>query len=880
MIILTPPPFSLLYSVAPGLPWVGDLRDKPVLCLGLLAGFRLGSAPDGPLDALVPEEEIWETVESAIPEGDVLDPGLPKPCSEFLVYGAACSPAPVPVLECTVQVGEAVKRLKVFGDRVLSPDKAGEPAPFTRMEISWARAFGGEGHEYNPHGKGFAPLEDGPRPRPNVLAWDLPDPFDTHQTPAGLTAMPVTWPQRRGLLGATDAAWLKTNWPGLPRDTDPKFACAAPADQRLPGFLAGGEDLAIHNMHPQSPILRGIVPRLRGRLFIQRADSRGAAFLELPCAMETLWLFPEHRLGVLLFRGVVPVQDEECEDVAAVLALAEDAALEPTSVDEYRRQCHEALHPGPKAETDAETDAQTDTGRDPADAPGRTPAGSAPLAQDETALLGAGLAGAGVGAGAGAAAARSPLRETVDSLEQQLRDLLQELRLDREQAEEWLAEQARKSPFSEAADQGPEPGPERGPGETDPLTALADLVESIQEETRSLQERYGLSDAEPQNWMDGQQASAMAEAGDHLAALRKMAEAPDLAPEVRTELEKALAAFSEAGAALAGLSAPVRQAGPEADETRDEPGLESSAHMDVPPAPDEPLTTEQALERLRKTGSLAHCDLTQCDFSGRNLSGADLRGCLMSGVTWKDVDLSAADLSGAVAHEAVLHGVRLDRATLDEADFEKASLSGGSAKNCSAVKASFQEARLDRLDLSQARAADADCRGADMRGLNGSSLTAPGLRLQEANLDKAVFQDADLTGSRADSQTSASGADFSRANCTDACWSGAALTGARLEQARLNQADLAKTDLSRASLFLASLKQAVLDKARLQEADLTGCNLFEASLRRADCSGAIIQDANLFAADLHECRIPQDPPRDVNVGRTVLDRDNAEAAHD
>ncbi|PTN36014.1 DUF2169 domain-containing protein [Desulfonatronum sp. SC1] len=874
MKILTPPPFSLLYSVAPGLPWVGDLQGKSVLCLGLLAGFRLGSASDGPLDALVPEEELWETVESTIPEGDVLDAGLPKPCSEFLVYAAACSPAPVPVLECSVQVGEAVKRLKVFGDRVLSPDKAGEPAPFTRMEISWARAFGGEGHEYNPQGKGFDPLKDVPRPRPNVLAWDLPDPFDMQQTPAGLMAMPVTWPQRQGLLGATDAAWLKTNWPGLPRDTDPKFACAAPADQRLPGFLAGGEDVAIHNMHPQSPILRGSVPRLRGRLFIQRADSRGGAFLELPCAMETLWLFPERMLGVLLFRGVVPVQDEECEDVAAVLALAEDASREPIPVEEYRCQCREALHPGPDSQPDAQPDALTDTGQ--------TPAESVPSVQDEAALLGVGLAGAGVGAGV-AAAARSPLQETVDSLEQQIRDLLQELRLDQEQVEEWLAEQTRKSPLSGAADQGPQPGPEPGSGEANPLAALANLVESIQEETRSLQERYGLSDAELHNWMDEQQAAAMADTGDHLATLRKMAEAPDLAPEVRLELEKALVAFTAAGAAvasLAGLSTLGRKAEPGADEAQDEPRLDFPEHVDAPPAPDEPLSTEQALERLRKTGSLAHCDLTQCDFSGQNLSGADLRGCLMSGVAWKDVDLSGANLSQAVAHDAVLEGVRLDGATLDEADFEKASLSGGSARNCSAVKTSFQEACLDRLDLSQARASDADCRGASMRGLNGNGLTAPGLRLQEANLERAVFQDADLAGSRADSQTRASGADFSRADCTDACWSGASLTGARLEQARLDQADLAKADLSRANLFLASLKQAVLDKARLQEAELTGCNLFEASLRRADCSGATIQDANLFAADLHECRIARDLPRDVNVGRTVLDRNNAEADHD
>ncbi len=41
---------------------------------------------------IVPEKEMWETARELLPEGTVLDCGMPKPCGEFLVSGSCCPP--------------------------------------------------------------------------------------------------------------------------------------------------------------------------------------------------------------------------------------------------------------------------------------------------------------------------------------------------------------------------------------------------------------------------------------------------------------------------------------------------------------------------------------------------------------------------------------------------------------------------------------------------------------------------------------------------------------------------------------------------------------------------------------------------------------------
>src|SRR5690606_41960708 len=52
------------------------------------------------------------------------------------------------------EVGELQKSLLVIGDRYWIGNEPTKPQPFSRLPISWNNAFGGDGHEKNPAGKG------------------------------------------------------------------------------------------------------------------------------------------------------------------------------------------------------------------------------------------------------------------------------------------------------------------------------------------------------------------------------------------------------------------------------------------------------------------------------------------------------------------------------------------------------------------------------------------------------------------------------------------------------------------------------------------------------------------------------------------------------
>jgi hypothetical protein len=118
---------------------------------------------------------------------------------EVILLGAAYVPGGAPVGATTVSlaIGDLRREIAVHGDRVWE-DRAGspaitEPVPFTRMPLTWPRAFGGTAEVLvddaspidladprNPAGRGFDP---GPAARDLCRAW---------KAPAGYPAYDVT----------------------------------------------------------------------------------------------------------------------------------------------------------------------------------------------------------------------------------------------------------------------------------------------------------------------------------------------------------------------------------------------------------------------------------------------------------------------------------------------------------------------------------------------------------------------------------------------------------------------------------------------------------------------------------------------------------------
>ncbi len=309
--------------------------------------------PEPPLS----EQELWPLVKARLPQGTPLDAAMPKPQAEVLVHGR-CHPPRGRELEgarVRLQLGELDKSLYVFGPRHWERTQSGwsirrDPAPHGPLPLTWEHAFGGPDCPENPVGLGQAPLQDGqggilhPLPRiedPGQLIGAITD----RPRPAGFAPLAQTWPQRMRLAGTCDAAWLREHWPALPPDLDLRFFNTAPEDQQLSGrYFEGKETLRLEGMHPRYGVLASRLPGLRIRCFAtllddprgDRKDLSKAHFQELKTNLDTVWLFPEDLRGVLCFRGVCEIKDEEYRDVANVLLVTEPLQAPERPLEYYR----------------------------------------------------------------------------------------------------------------------------------------------------------------------------------------------------------------------------------------------------------------------------------------------------------------------------------------------------------------------------------------------------------------------------------------------------------------------------------------------------------------------------------------------------------------
>ncbi len=246
-------------------------EERPFLSLAASACFSL--LADAP--RLLHMQAMWPAIEAALGKDELFDFGMPKPRGEFLVYGSACAPSPVTAQEVRVRVGNSIKSLHVFGNRYWTAGGApSHPEPFTSMRIQHEHAFGGPDVPENPVGKGSSPDASGRQPLPNIQdPANLVGAPGDRPCPVGLTAWPMTWPQRMRHMGTVDESYLVESWPAFPRSTRPEYFNVAPEDQRIQGFFQGDEVVKFLNMHPTTPRIISSLPGVRARLFIHRNDA-------------------------------------------------------------------------------------------------------------------------------------------------------------------------------------------------------------------------------------------------------------------------------------------------------------------------------------------------------------------------------------------------------------------------------------------------------------------------------------------------------------------------------------------------------------------------------------------------------------------------------
>ncbi|MDR2123654.1 MAG: DUF2169 domain-containing protein [Desulfovibrio sp.] len=365
-----------------------SLRGKRFLMVGV--GRYIGLDPEGGIGRVRTEQDFWKEapdVFAALGQAPVLDEGLPKPGGEVLVAGFCRAPGkkPVPALEVSFRVGQTGRRLAVFGDRERLPGGGlSDPIPFTALPLTWDRAFGGPDFPANPQGRGLGGGNKTAPQLPNVedpenlvlLDGDRPE-------PACPFAVDPANPVRRALSGTYDKTWQATRLPSLPDDVDPEFFYSAQPAQRLAGqnasdappFFRGDEDVEIIGMSHAHPRISSRLPGARIRAFVTvtanfipfsparntaawaEQDSGKAAlpyakdlsepgiFREVKLYADTVWLLPDIMGAFTLRRGLLPVEDDEMDDILRVFVVTENPPEEPHSPEYWLEEQKKRIRP-------------------------------------------------------------------------------------------------------------------------------------------------------------------------------------------------------------------------------------------------------------------------------------------------------------------------------------------------------------------------------------------------------------------------------------------------------------------------------------------------------------------------------------------------------
>lgn len=369
-----------------------------MVCVGLFAAFDR----EKPQAFLRTEQDFWKEAPAAfaaIGQAPVLDAGLPKPGGEILVAGLCRAPGNtlVQAQEVAFRVGGLMRRIAVFGDRQRLPGGGvSEPLPFASMPLVWERAFGGPQHAPNPAGKGLAENNKSADFLPNL---EDPDHLivSANDRPHPVCPLPIPFdnPVRRGLSGTYDTTWQDTRWPAYPDDCHPEFFHSAQPWQRLAQhaghspFFTGHEDIEIIGMRHDLPHIRASLPKLRIRAFVLTAerfipfaDTARAAeesgkkklpyaknldapglFREVKLHCDTIWLLPDMMGAYPLRRGLLPVEDDEMDDVLRVLVVTENAEDEPQSLEYYREELRKRAYPSVEVDLAPLVEAQAHTAK-------------------------------------------------------------------------------------------------------------------------------------------------------------------------------------------------------------------------------------------------------------------------------------------------------------------------------------------------------------------------------------------------------------------------------------------------------------------------------------------------------------------------------------
>jgi len=243
-----------------------------------------------------------------------------RPGTDVYLEGTAHAPdgRPTPRGQVALSVGPLRKGAIVFGDRHWDHGVRGtvpsSPKPYTEIELSWTRCFGGwvdggsaaaiAAANLNPAGVGNHASEKDAlgKPLPNFeRPEELLASFGDRPKPQGFGPVARHWMPRRPLGGTYDDTWVELRAPRWPPDFDEAFFVAAAEGLHAPTHLTGGEAVQLVGLAPEGGFGFNLpARRLLTRFVLHDGDVRLAPTLDAVC------LDTDARTVTLIWRASVP----------------------------------------------------------------------------------------------------------------------------------------------------------------------------------------------------------------------------------------------------------------------------------------------------------------------------------------------------------------------------------------------------------------------------------------------------------------------------------------------------------------------------------------------------------------------------------------------
>jgi hypothetical protein len=280
-----------------------------------------------------------------------------KPKADVVLVGKAHAPRGLPVtqLDVTLHVGHLAKTIRVFGDRTWRfPSKLvffpfiSTPKPFTSMDLTYDRAFGGIDSaaawycKENLIGQGFIGKKSRRslhlRPLPNLedpqhlIRW-----WRTRPKPVGFGFYGRSWLPRSKYVGTQDEHYQKNPSLAVPRDFSYAFYNGAHPDLQVTGYLRGDEDVELTHVTPE-PTVRFRLPGIRPRVIVSRCsvppeewleqnatEDRDVSLADVPTVgqeldpvLDTLVFIPDQGIFYEVFRGVYSLTSLDSTEIARI----------------------------------------------------------------------------------------------------------------------------------------------------------------------------------------------------------------------------------------------------------------------------------------------------------------------------------------------------------------------------------------------------------------------------------------------------------------------------------------------------------------------------------------------------------------------------------